>query len=154
MTQVIHSLQLALENALAAAEQARLAATDDQSVAETQYDTLSIEAGFLAHGHSQRAHELKLAINTMEKLKQVNRQSEIVEMGSLVTLVDAQDDSIKYYLIAPFGGGNTIEENNEQVIVITPKAPLSEILIGKSVDDEVLLPSKEQPRLFFIEKID
>ena len=46
-----------------AANNAHLAATDDQSVAETQYDTLAIEASYLAEGQSRRVDELKLSIN-------------------------------------------------------------------------------------------
>ena len=54
---ILDDLRQAYQGAMHAADQAHSAATDDQSVAETQYDTLAIEAAYLAHGQSQR-HDL------------------------------------------------------------------------------------------------
>ena len=65
---IIEQLEAELENALQSAETARLAAIDDQSVAETQYDTLGLEASYLAHGQSERAANLITQINAYKAL--------------------------------------------------------------------------------------
>jgi len=65
--EVISKILTYLQNELAslstAAKNAHLAAIDDQSVAETQYDTLAIEASYLAEGQSRRVEALKKSIN-------------------------------------------------------------------------------------------
>ncbi|GAA5138069.1 hypothetical protein GCM10025767_19860 [Thalassotalea piscium] len=48
-----------------AANSARAASIDEQSVAETQYDTLAIEAGYLAEGQAKRAQLIALEIRQL-----------------------------------------------------------------------------------------
>ncbi len=61
--QLNHTIEGHLKSKIAEAEEAAMnahhAAIDDQSVAETQYDTLAIEAGYLAEGQSRRIQMLK-----------------------------------------------------------------------------------------------
>ena len=78
-------LQQELTLALLAADNAHKAATDDQSVAETQYDTLAIEQSYLAEGQSRRVDEIRVAIKSLQSLKfeQVSNKT-CVMMGSLV----------------------------------------------------------------------
>lgn len=47
-------LKLTLQAATEAAMRAYNTATDDENVAENQYDTLALEASYLAHGQAQR----------------------------------------------------------------------------------------------------
>ena len=60
-THVIEHLRFALESQLhrakEAAKAAHDAATHEESVAETQYDTLGLEAAYLAQGQAERVNE-------------------------------------------------------------------------------------------------
>ena len=145
-------LSAELENATHAAEQARLAATDDQSVAETQYDTLAIEASFLAHGQSQRAEQLIQAIAIIEKLMLQNECHRYIKAGSLVVLSNEQHKT-QYFFIAPVGGGMTCVEGGNTIKVITPSSPLGEAMLGKEIDDDVQLKLGHKDMEYVIDEL-
>ncbi len=124
-----------------AADNAHQAATDDQSVAETQYDTLAIEQSYLAEGQSRRVDEIRNAINTLEKLQfDTSFESAKVVLGSLVQT--EQDITKKqWFFIAPVAGGKRCQLSYNQgimnITVITPQSPMGAALLNKTVDDEV-----------------
>ena len=66
LQKAIAHIKSELETAKLAADEAKNAATDEQSIAETQYDTLAIEASYLAHGQSVRYYELKNELVLLE----------------------------------------------------------------------------------------
>lgn len=132
---LLAKLKATLNDCELAADNARLASTDEQSVAETQYDTLAIEASYLAEGHSRRVNDLKSSIEMIAKLN-VNEKSNIVTMASLVTLYEGND---VVYFIAPSAAGYRLVIEGKQVVVITPKSPLGKALLGKEVGDEVYI---------------
>lgn len=138
-----------------AAHHAHSAAIDDQSVAETQYDTLAIEASYLAEGQSKRVEEIKHAITLFEQLQTRELSADtIIKIGTLVQLEKEQSNN-KWFFIAPAAGGFTcsVNDNNKafNITVITPFSPMGKALINKEVDDEVSLnfqgaaSSLEQP---------
>lgn len=69
ISKIIKHLEKELKNAILAANNARDAAVNDESVAETQYDTIAIEAGYLAQGQSKRVDEFETAIKAFHILK-------------------------------------------------------------------------------------
>lgn len=143
VVKIIEKLQQELDNAVFAAETARTDATDDQSVAETQYDTLGIEASYLAHGQSERAEKLKQQINQYKKLKPVNFSSDDeINIGCLVKLSSQKHNSL--YFIGPSAGGIKVFIAEQDVIVITPQAPIAQQLIGKFQYDEIPTLGKER----------
>jgi transcription elongation GreA/GreB family factor len=141
--QIINDILVYLEKELAAtvtaANNAHLAATDDQSVAETQYDTLAIEASYLAEGQSRRVQEIQQAQKALELFSPRNQQENMpITLG---TLVQIAQDKIKqhWFFIAPAAGGfrGTLEDQN--YTVLTPNSPMAKALIGKLIDDEIEL---------------
>lgn len=134
---IINALTRELQQALSAANEAHAAAVDDQSVAETQYDTLAIEAGYLAEGQSKRVMEFQGSINVLTALTlpEVNENS-IISQGNLVQL--AQEESRRqWYFISPVAGGFQCQQNQENITVITPKSPMGDALLGKQLDDDI-----------------
>lgn len=127
---------LAIKNA---ANNAHLAATDDQSVAETQYDTLAIEASYLAEGQSRRVDEIQQAKQVIEQLVIRDFHEEMpISLGTLVQL--SQDSNNKqWFFIAPAAGGFKGLLNGQFYTVITPSSPMAKALIGKFLDDEIEL---------------
>jgi len=139
--QIISHLAKELQQAMAAASEAHAAATDDQSVAETQYDTLAIEAGYLAHGQSQRAYEYQQGIIAYKALAKSLEEHPLVEEINLGTLVQLNEDEQlnKWYFLGPAAGGFSFKVHNFTVTVITPQSPLGAALMGKIVEDDIRL---------------
>lgn len=141
ITEIILQLQQELALALLAAENAYKAATDDQSVAETQYDTLAIEQSYLAEGQSRRVAEISQAIKSFENLD-VSEEKSSVMMGSLVQMEQDMTKN-KWFFIAPAAGGQRCQITGQDIqlsiTVITPQSPMGEALLGKELDDEVVL---------------
>mgnify|MGYP003385807617 CR=1 FL=1 len=127
---------LAIKNA---ANNAHLAATDDQSVAETQYDTLAIEASYLAEGQSRRVGEIQKAKQLIEQLVIRDFQKIMpISVSSLVQLANESDDN-QWFFIAPAAGGFKGILNGHNYTVITPNSPMAKALIGKFIEDKIEL---------------
>jgi len=149
---IIIQLKQELINAINSADMARLAATDDQSVAETQYDTLGLEASYLAHGQSERAELIKQQIKQYQNLliKDFDENDEI-DIGCLVKLNNALDRTELLYFIGPSAGGLKIQLNDLKVTLITPHAPVAKQLIGKFQCDLISLPGPKANELEIVE---
>lgn len=132
LTQLENELLIAVN----AANNARLDAIDDQSVAETQYDTLGIEASYLAHGQSERADAISNQILIYQQLvlKDFN-ENDSIELGAIVEVSNAV--TTHCYFIGPSAGGMVLSINRQKVTVISPSAPLAKALLGKYLDDEI-----------------
>ena len=81
---IISDLQQALNQAISAANEAHAAAVDDQSVAETQYDTLAIEASYLAEGQSKRVQELQKAIYKCFRKTEPHGQMPLLKLHKVI----------------------------------------------------------------------
>jgi len=133
---VINYLQQELTNCELAAANAHLAATDDQSIAETQYDTLAIESAYLAEGQSRRIVEFKAALQAFEQLALDKITRGIVTLGSVVQLTQDVKNQ-HWFFIAPAAAGYRFSIDQQKFTVITPKSPIGIALLGKQIDDEI-----------------
>ncbi|WP_371373961.1 hypothetical protein [Thalassotalea aquiviva] len=152
---LINHLELQLAKTMASAETARKAAIDDQSKAETQYDTLGLEASYLAHGHSERAQALISDIQRCkEGLEQLSRSPK-VQLGSIVGITSTLDDSKQDdYFVAPAAAGLVLLQENKRITVITPQAPLAQAIWACELDDEVRIIKKGQQIIAYISELD
>jgi transcription elongation GreA/GreB family factor len=139
ISDILTHLELELSATINAANNAHLAATDDQSVAETQYDTLAIEASYLAEGQSRRVDEIQQAKQSLEQLVIRDFKNDTaISLGTLVQL--AQDTTEQHwFFIAPAAGGFRGILDSQNYTVITPSSPMAKALIGKFVGDEIEL---------------
>ncbi|MBA6297745.1 hypothetical protein H4J65_17365 [Colwellia sp. MB02u-9] len=139
--QITEQLQQELVLALVAANNAHKAATDDQSVAETQYDTLAIEQSYLAEGQSRRVDEIRYAIKRLQSipLTALQKKPEI-NIGSVVQL-EKDIDKQQWFFLAPAAGGYrcklAVQSNTINIVVITPQSPIGAAMMGKVLDDEI-----------------
>ncbi|MEW6307218.1 MAG: GreA/GreB family elongation factor [Verrucomicrobiota bacterium] len=119
-----------------AADAARAEATDEQSKAESKYDTRGLEASYLARGQSRRITETERAIKEIEALplRQFGPQDPI-DLGALVEL-EARDEQ-SYYFLAPCAGGTEVTHDKKEILVITPQSPLGEQLMGRKQGDRL-----------------
>ena len=134
---IIKALQQELNQAVNAANEAHAAAVDDQSVAETQYDTLAIEASYLAEGQSRRVQTLKAAINTYRQLTlKAFTENNAITLTALVQL--AKDNQTQHwFFIGPAAGGFRFKIAEQHITVITEQSPMGSALLDKYQDDNV-----------------
>ncbi len=143
---VVTALSKELQQAIDAANEAHAAAVDDQSVAETQYDTLAIEASYLAEGQSKRVIEFQHAIDTYKALDLIEFNNDsYIALGALVQL-SADIDTNHWFFLGPAAGGFRCQIVQQNITVITAQSPMGMALLGKQLDDdiEIMLGNNKQ----------
>ncbi|MBJ9975706.1 transcription elongation factor GreAB [Pseudomonas sp. S75] len=122
-----------------AAQTAYETATAEENIAENKYDTLGLEASYLATGQARRSAELRQALLAYQQL--ILRDYDAargIQLSNRVTLEDDQGRRQCLFL-GPEGAGLKIGRGAAQVTVITPRSPLGLQLLGKQLDDEITL---------------
>lgn len=143
---VLDRLSTERETLIASARAAHEAATHSESAAEDQYDTRGLEASYLAGAQAQRVAELENRLQLFQSMKtSVSAlRCETVEIGALVTL-ELSGKPMHYFLVGE-GGGLSVQVDGKTVNLITPQAPLAELLLGRQAGDEVDLEIQGQWR--------
>lgn len=127
---------LQVEQALSAAHEA---ATHEENIAENKYDTLGLEAAYLATGQARRAEAVR---DSLAKWRRFSAQpysaSTGIRLGALVCLL-GPDEKQQLIFLGPEGGNMKLLIGAETVQVISSQAPLGQALLGKSEGDEVMM---------------
>ncbi|WP_166637706.1 GreA/GreB family elongation factor [Marinomonas balearica] len=126
-----------LDGAVAAANQAKAAATDSESVAESKYDTFGLENSYLAHGQSQRVVECREDLHFFSNWKPKSDEHDLVSIGDLVEI--GVGGLSVFYLLVPKCGGNKILVQDVWVQLVSFDSPLGKSLAGKSEGDEFFI---------------
>jgi len=122
-----------------AAQSAYEAATAEENIAENKYDTLSLEASYLATGQARRTAEIRQAVLAYQQLLLRDYDpARGIQISNLVTLEDEAGEQ-RLLFLGPEAAGLKVGEGDGQVTVITPRSPLGQQLLGKKIDDEVSL---------------
>ncbi|WP_085675495.1 MULTISPECIES: GreA/GreB family elongation factor [unclassified Pseudomonas] len=146
LTRIVAALETDMEVLRRAAQTAYEAATAEENIAENKYDTLGLEASYLATGQARRTAEIRQALLTYQQLLlREYDPARGVQVSNLVTLED-EDGGQRLLFLGPEAAGLKIGEGDERVTVITPRSPLGQQLVGKKVEDEV----KHGAQLFYI----
>lgn len=120
-----------------AAKTAHEAAIHEENVPDNKYDTLSLEASYVAQGQANRAQEIKHALHAYQTLAlQHFTEASAIRLTALTTL-EADDGTTKTVFIGPQEGGMKLQLDGEEILVITAGSPLGNDLIGKYPGDEV-----------------
>jgi transcription elongation GreA/GreB family factor len=145
VTLIIAELTQELNQAINAANEAHADAVDDESVAETQYDTLAIEASYLAEGQSRRVLELQSSIQAYQQLNLLNFDENVTITFSALVQLCADSSKNHWFFIGPAAGGFRCILSEQSITVITAKSPMGLALMDKMVDDdiEIMLGSNE-----------
>lgn len=136
---IVEKLAADLANALKAAKNAHQAAIDEENIPDNKYDTLSLEASYLAQGQANRAQELKAALQAYQNLElQQFSAHGTIRLTALISL-EGEDGSSRCIFLGPEEGGLKVHLDQEEIVVITPSSPLGADLLGKEVGDEVTI---------------
>ncbi|MFJ4066575.1 transcription elongation factor GreAB [Pseudomonas sp. NPDC089996] len=146
LARIVAALETDMEALRRAAQTAYEAATAEENIAENKYDTLGLEASYLATGQARRTAEIRQALLTYQQLLlRAYDPARGVQVSNLVTLED-EDGGRRLLFLGPEAAGLKIGEGDGLVTVITPRSPLGQQLAGKKIDDEVSLGAQ----LFYI----
>ncbi|USD64693.1 transcription elongation factor [Vibrio sp. SCSIO 43136] len=142
-----------LDVAMSATQRAIESATDEETVPEHKYDTLALEAAYLAHGQAQRVAECEQDIARFKELKfREFEQDAPAALSALVELIDDSDHS-HWFFLSPVAGGTKVDFSGLTITLLTPQAPLAKLVIGKLAGDEIELSVGEQSLTYFIEQV-
>lgn len=137
--QVLQQLTEDLHQAEQAARTAHETATHEENIAENKYDTLGLEAAYLATGQARRAAAIGQAIAQWQQFAPRAYHADTgIELGALVGLEDAEGHTQTLFL-GPDGGNMKLAHGADTVQVISSQAPLARALLGKFEGDEVAL---------------
>lgn len=135
--QVLERLAEDLLQAEQAVRAAHEAATHEENVAENKYDTLGLEAAYLATGQARRVDTIRQAIASWRRFRPSPYDaSKGIQLGALICLVDS-DDKQQHLFLGPGGGSMQLEGGTQLVQVISSEAPLGRAVLGKCEGDTV-----------------
>ncbi len=129
------------------------AATHEENIAENKYDTLGLEAAYLATGQARRAEAIRHA---MAHWRQFHPRpydaNQGIQIGALVCLVDANDKQLQLFL-GPEGGSMKLVSGAHLVQVISSEAPLGKAMLGKCEGDEVSIQVSPHQQQFEVLRV-
>ncbi|MEN5089861.1 GreA/GreB family elongation factor [Pseudomonas protegens] len=134
---ILQQLREDLEVAVRAAQTAYETATHEENIAENKYDTLGLEASYLAAGQARRVEEIRQALNLWQNLTLRSYDPQAgIQVGALLGLED-ENGHEQWLFLGPDGAGLKVYVVGQLVTVITPRSPLGKSLMGKFEGDEV-----------------
>ncbi len=135
--QVLERLAEDLLQAEQAMRAAHEMATHEENIAENKYDTLGLEAAYLATGQARRAEGIRQAMANWRQFRPAPYDaSKGIQLGALVCLVDPYEEQ-QQFLLGPDGGSMKLATGAKLVQVISSAAPLGRAMLGKCEGDEV-----------------
>ncbi|MCD5984998.1 GreA/GreB family elongation factor [Pseudomonas sp. CDFA 610] len=149
---ITEKLKVDLDIAQRAAQTAHEAATHEENIAENKYDTLGLEASYLAAGQARRVEEIRQSLKRYEGwwLKAFD-ESRGIQVGDLV-MIENDAGQVQYLFLGPDAAGLKVRMDEQLVTVITTHAPLGQHLLGKSEDDEVQIVINGSQHCFAINR--
>lgn len=137
--QVLERLAEDLLQAEQAARVAHETATHEENIAENKYDTLGLEAAYLATGQAQRAEAIRQVMAHWRQFRPGPYEpSKGIQLGALVCLVDSNGRQ-QHLFLGPVGGSMKLVCGDQVVQVISVEAPLGRAMLGKFEGDEVAM---------------
>jgi len=134
---ILDKLRVDLDIAERAAQTAYETATHEENIAENKYDTLGLEASYLAAGQAKRVEEIRQSLALCQNLTlRAYDENRGIEVGALLGLEDAKGPE-QWLFLAPDAAGLKVDVVGQPITVITPRSPLGKGLLGKFEGDEV-----------------
>jgi transcription elongation GreA/GreB family factor len=139
--QVLERLAEDLLQAEEAVRAAHETATHEENIAENKYDTLGLEAAYLATGQARRTEAIRQALAVWRQFRpRPYDAGKGIQIGALVCLADA-DGRQQHLFLGPDGGSMKLVSDTQLVQVISSEAPLGRAMRGKCEGDEVSIPA-------------
>lgn len=112
---------------------ARDTATHADCLGSSKYETMGLEASYLAQGQGTRLLEVERSLEYFKKIS-LDQASTVIKLSSMLELKDEQGMQ-QVLWIAAEAGGLKVHYAGAEITVITPKSPLGRALMAKSCGD-------------------
>ncbi|MFK3973473.1 transcription elongation factor GreAB [Pseudomonas sp. NPDC087358] len=137
LQRIIETLKVDLDVAVRAAQTAYETATHEENIAENKYDTLGLEASYLAAGQARRVEEIRQSLTLYQNLSLKPFDQVLgIRSGDLIVLESASGLE-QHLFLGPDAAGLKVTVEGTLVTVITSRAPLGQTLLGKFDGDEL-----------------
>ncbi len=147
---LIDTLRQELQHAVNASKDAAEYATNEESRAESQWDTQGLEASYLAAGQASQARQWAEAIEELQSEREdLLKANDRVSLGALFRC--AMGGSEEVFFFAGVAGGQTIAMDDMEVTVITSHSPLAARVLGLREGDTFRLPNGDTGEVLHIE---
>jgi len=147
LTLIIEQLGADLAVLEQAVAMARDTATHADCLGSSKYETMGLEASYLAQGQGIRLLEVERSLTYFKGL--VVESAAVIGLSSLVALVDEQGD-LQLLWLAAQAGGLKVYDGEMTITVITPQSPLGRTLLGKEVGDAIEIDIAGEKRCYEI----
>ncbi|KAF1054382.1 MAG: hypothetical protein GAK43_00899 [Stenotrophomonas maltophilia] len=135
---ILQRLAADLDVAVRAAQTAHETATHEENVAENKYDTLGLEAAYLAAGQSRRVEEIRQALARLQQLILRDHDDALgIQTSALLALAPIDGGETLWAFLAPDAAGLKVNYQGREILLITPRSPLGGSLLGRQIGDEV-----------------
>lgn len=146
---LVAKLHADLELITRAARLAHDEATNEESRAESKWDTRGQEAAYLAEGQAKLAGEIGESINLLTELDlSPTPAPSPIQVGSVFVL--NQPGGEMYGFVAPRSGGTEVEHQGAVFTIITPTSPIGRAVLGKTQGENITLPARGKARSYEI----
>lgn len=135
---IITQLSNDLAVLMTAAKSSHDAATHAENIPDNKYDTLALEASYVAQGQANRARQIRRSIELYRQLNRLDQIDDTIQLGSLITM-EAASGARKSLFIGVAEGGLRIMSDRGEIVVITVSSPIGRELLGKSIGDSVAI---------------
>ncbi|MFP4069527.1 MAG: transcription elongation factor GreAB [Opitutales bacterium] len=147
---LVDTLRAEFQHAVAASKDAADYATNEESRAESQWDTQGLEASYLAAGQAGQARQWAEAVEELQSEREdLLKPNDRICLGALFKCEIAGEEEVFFF--AGVAGGHTVEVDGMSVTVITPGSPLANRLLGLREGDAFKLASGASGRVLAIE---
>jgi len=136
---IVKELETEVRRIQGANKEASGSATDEESRAESKWDTGGLEASYLARGYAQQFTELARQANGLRAFELPSFNGKAVALGALVRC--DLDGYECFMFLLPAGGGIELEYQDMEVTVVTTDSPMGRALMNKIHGEAFRLPS-------------
>lgn len=147
---LIDTLREEALHAVKASQDAADYATNEESRAESQWDTQGLEASYLAAGQAGQARQWAEAVEELQSEREdLLKPNTDVSLGALFKCDIGGSEEVFFF--AGVAGGQSISMDHMDVTVITAQSPLAARVRGLKVGDTFNLPNGSTGQVLAIE---
>ena len=138
LQQIINELERELAQLRAGYEEARLTSIEAPGRMQSRYDTMGVEAAWVADGLAKNFEEKAEGLSRIKQFRLPNNPKQVA-IGCVVGIGPESGTVERIFFILPACGGVSVplEDGIMTVQTVMSQAPIARKLIGKELDDEV-----------------
>ena len=147
---LIETLREEFIHAVQASKDAAEYATNEESRAESQWDTQGLEASYLAAGQAGQARQWAQGVEELQSQRNdLLQPRKVIGLGALFSCDFGTGP--EWYFFAGVAGGHVVPTDEGEVTVITSSSPLAGRLRQLRAGDQFALPNGNSGKVLSVE---